>query len=158
MRRLARFALCLATCVLLAGCGGGGGIRERVFPPRATVQELAVQPDGRWALKLRLENFSNVPMRFDRVEATLKVATAQAGTLALQPGVSVGPESAEVIDLTLAPSSAAANHVQAAGVRRGSVAYELTGTIHSSEPERRRDAFEFKSQLSAVPGLTGVLR
>jgi hypothetical protein len=157
MRRFARFALLLATPLLLASCGGGG-IRERIFPPSASVQELAVRPDGTWAVKLRLQNFSNVPMRFDRVEATLKIASAAAGTLSLQPGVSVGPESAEVVDATLAPSSAAANHVQAAGVRRGSVAYELSGTIVSGEPERRDDDFEFKSQLSAVPGLSGVLR
>jgi hypothetical protein len=156
MRRLPRFALCFALLLLLAACGDG--IRERVFPPTVSVQELALQADGRWILKLRLQNFSNVTMRFDRVDATLKIASAQAGTIALQTAIDVGPESAEVVDFALMPGSAAANQIQAAVQRRGSVAYALAGTIASSEPDQRRDDFEFKSQLSAVPGLTGVLR
>lgn len=156
MRRFAPLALLASLLLLLAACGDG--IRERVFPPTVSLQELAVQPDGRWALKLRLQNFSNVPMRFDRVDATLQIASAAAGTITLTPGLSVGPESAEIVELVLLPASAAANHIQAANVRRGNVAYALSGTIVSSEPDSRRDEFEFKSQLSAVPGLPGVLR
>lgn len=156
MRRFALLALLLSLSLLLAACGDG--IRERVFPPTVSLQEVAVRPDGRWSLKLRLQNFSNVPMRFDRVDATLKIATAQAGTIALAPGLSVGPESAEIIEHVLLPASAAANHVISASHRGGNVAYVLSGTIVSSEPDSRRDEFEFKSQLSAVPGLPGVLR
>ena len=156
MRRFAQLVLLAPLLLLLAACGDG--IRERVFPPTVSLQELALQPDGRWNLKLRLQNFSNVPMRFDRVDATLKIASAQAGAIALAPGLSVGPESAEIVDFVLLPGSAAANHVIAASQRGGNVAYALSGTIVSSEPDSRRDDFEFKSQLSAVPGLSGVLR
>lgn len=156
MRRFAPLVLLAPLLLLLAACGDG--IRERVFPPTVSLQELALQPDGRWALKLRLQNFSNVPMRFDRVEATLKIASAPAGAIALSPGLNVGPESAEIVEYLLLPASAAANQIQAANLRHGNVAYALSGTIVSSEPDSRRDDFEFKSQLSAVPGLPGVLR
>lgn len=155
MRRFAPLVL-LALLLPLAACGDG--IRERVFPPTVSLQELALQRDGRWTLKLRLQNFSNVPMRFDRVDATLKIATAKAGAIALTPGLSVGPESAEIVEFVLLPASAAANHVMSASQRGGNVTYVLAGTIVSSEPDSRRDDFEFKSQLSAVPGLPGVLR
>jgi predicted small lipoprotein YifL len=158
MRRLATFAPLLLVFLLSLTACGGSGVRERVFPPTASVQELALQADGRWLLKIRLQNFSNVPMRFDAVEATLKIGPANAGSVSLQPGLDVGPESAEIVELSLLPASAAANHVQAANARRGSVAYTLAGTIRSSEPDSRRDEFEFKSQLSHVPGLTGILR
>jgi hypothetical protein len=156
MRRSAPLALLALFLLLLTACGDG--IRERVFPPTVSLQELALQPDGRWTLKLRLQNFSNVPMRFDRVDATLKIATAQAGTIALAPALSVGPESAEIVEVTLLPGSAAANHIVNASQRGSNVAYALSGTIASSEPDSRRDDFEFKSQLSPVPGLSGVLR
>ena len=156
MRRFVPLVLLVPLLLLLAACGDG--IRERVFPPTVSLQELALQPDGRWTLKLRLQNFSNVPMRFDRVDATLQIATAPAGKIALAPGLSVGPESAEIVEYVLLPGSAAANHVVMANQRRSNVAYALTGTIVSSEPDSRRDDFEFKSQLSAVPGLPGVLR
>jgi len=156
MRRFALLALLAPLLLLLTACGDG--IRERVFPPTVSLQELALQPDGRWTLKLRLQNFSNVPMRFDRVDATLKIATAQAGTITLAPALSVGPESAEIVEFVLLPGSAAADHVIVASNRRSNVAYTLSGTIVSSEPDSRRDDFEFQSQLSAVPGLPGVLR
>jgi hypothetical protein len=156
MRRYAQIALLAPLLLLLAACGDG--VRERVFPPTVSLQELALQQDGRWVLKLRLQNFSNVPMRFDRVDATLQIATAPAGKIALAPDLSVGPESAEIVEYVLLPGSAAANHVVMANQRRSNVAYALTGTIVSSEPDSRQDDFEFKSQLSAVPGLPGVLR
>jgi hypothetical protein len=61
--------LLLGLIALLSACGGGSGVRERIFPPSASVQELAIGSDGRWTLKLRLQNFSNVSMRIDSVAA-----------------------------------------------------------------------------------------
>lgn len=143
----------------LAACGGDG-VRQRLFPPSASIQELAVQPDGSWKLKVRVQNFSNVSMTVARVEAQMKIAAASAGRIVITPGVAVPPESAEVFDTTLMPQSAAANHVQNATTQRlgGQIAYSLTGRIESSEPDQRRDEFEFKSRLATVPGLERVLR
>ena len=151
--------LLLLVTLALAGCGGGG-VKQRLFPPSASIQELAVQPDGSWKLKLRVQNFSNVSMTVDSVEATLEIGAAEAGKISLKPQLSVGPESAEVFETALLPLSAAANLVQSATNKRryGQVSYSLIGTIDSSLPDDRSDDFEFKSQLSTVPGLERVLR
>lgn len=149
----------LLTTTLIA-CGGGG-VRKRVFPPSLSVQELSEQADGAWALKLRLQNFSNVSMRFDQVQAELTIDGVAAGSLSLQPALVVGPEGAEIVNLAFVPSSEAASRVRAALEARRSLRYAVNGTIRSSEPDERgsrRDEFSFESQLSAVPGLAGVLR
>lgn len=154
-----RLSSLILLAFVLTACGGDG-VRQRLFPPSASIQELAMQPDGSWKLKLRVQNFSNVSMTIARVEAQMKIAAAPAGTIVITPGVAVPPESAEVFDATLMPGSAAANHVQNAASKRlgGQIAYSLTGRIESSEPTQRRDEFEFKSQLATVPGLERVLR
>lgn len=158
MRRVGSSLLLLMLSALLLSACGGDGIRKRVFPPTVSIQEVAVQADGRWALKLRLQNFSNVAMRFDSIEARLRIGSADAGAVALQPMLSVPPESAEIVDFSLTPASAAANHIQMAQAGRSSVHYTIEGTIRSTEPDTRRDEFKFESQLTVVPGLTGVLR
>jgi hypothetical protein len=157
MRRLL-LLLPLLMLLQLAACGGGGGVRKRVFPPVVSVQELVERPDGGWALKLRLQNFSNVSMRFDAVEATLKIGSDEAGTINLQPMLSVGPESADVVDYTLQPDAGAAAQVHEALGERRSVTYSIDGTVRSTDPDSRRDSFSHQSQLSAVPGLAGTLR
>lgn len=143
----------------LAACGGDG-IRPRLFPPSASIQELSVQPDGSWKLKVRVQNFSNVAMTIERVDATLKIAAAEAGQVTLLPKLSVSPESAEVFETSLRPKTSAANLVNSATSKLmdGQVAYSLTGTIAASQPDARRDEFEFKSRLTTVPGLERVLR
>ena len=150
--------LLLGLIALLSASGGGSGVRERIFPPSASVQELAIGSDGRWTLKLRLQNFSNVSMRIDSVAAELHVAGQPAGRIEAQPGLDVPPESAEIVEVVVTPASAAAAAVRAATDQRGNVRYAISGTIRSSEPDSRRDEFSFDSQLSAVPGLAGVLR
>jgi hypothetical protein len=117
-----------------------------------------MQRDGHWQLKVRLQNFSNVTMRVTSIDAELKLGHAVAGRVTLSPNINVAPESAEVVEFTLLPQSAAANPVQNALSRRRHVFYALKGVIVSSEPRQRSDEFSFESQLTPVPGLTGVLR
>ncbi|HEY4542440.1 MAG TPA: hypothetical protein VIG66_08715, partial [Noviherbaspirillum sp.] len=93
------------TALLLAGCSSGPV--RRVSEPSARIQQLTVRADGSWSAELRIENFSSVPMRFDRVSLAVAVGGEAAGTLQGEPGVSVGPESADVATLTLMPNSAA---------------------------------------------------
>jgi hypothetical protein len=159
MARCLRYSLLVVLALtLLAGCGGGGGVRQRLFPPTVSVQELAQQSGGGWTLKLRLQNFSNVTMRFDALDAKLTIDDVAAGAIVASPMLAVGPESADVVDLEFTPSSAASARVRDALAGKRSIAYTLAGQVRSTEPAKRRDDFTFTSQLTAVPGLAGVLR
>jgi len=133
----------------IAGCYGE---RKNVFPPRASIQQLTSNPDGSWSLKLRLQNFSNISMTFAHVDGKLQVGGVDAGSIALTPNLRIGPESADVIDATLAATPSAR-----AKLGNGNVQYVLVGRISTSEP-KRDEPYEFSSQLSPVPGLPGVFR
>lgn len=154
MRKLhAAFALMLLA--LLAGCASGPP--KRVFPPQATVQEVRVQPDGKWAVQIRLQNFSTVPMRFSRLEATLSVNGEQATRISIDPGLSVGPGSNELVQHVFTPAAGPKAAVDQALANRRAVRYQLTGRIASSEPATDHP-FDYQSALDPVPGLTGILR
>lgn len=155
MRVLLR-ALCCAVLLLVA-CGPAGK-PKRVFPPTASIQQLVVQPDGSWALTLRLQNFSNVGMRMEQLNARLELGQVHAADLAASPGFVVPANSVELLDLVITPAEAAREPV-AAVLRGGSgLRYRLDGRISSSEPDRRQDEFEFSSSLAPVPGLANTLR
>lgn len=155
MRPLLR-ALACAALLLLVACSAGKP--KRIYPPTASVQQLLVQPDGRWALKLRLQNFSNVGMRIERVDARLELGEVHAADLVAQPGFVVPASSVEVLELVVTPTEAAREPV-AAVLRGGSgLRYRLSGTLVSSEPRQREDEFEHASALAPVPGLQDTLR
>lgn len=69
--------------LLLAGCASGP--IKRVSEPTASIQQLSVGADGQWTVDLRLQNFSNVPMRFDQVALKLRTGDEAAGELKLRP-------------------------------------------------------------------------
>src|SRR5688572_4177989 len=124
--------LVLLATLALAACAGGE--KRRINPPRASVQELAVQDDGRWRVSVRLQNFSSVPTEFADVEAQLEIGGQAAGTLKLQPALVVGPESADVVQVVLAPQSGAKSAVAAALASGQSVRYRVSGQIATREP------------------------
>jgi hypothetical protein len=157
MPRISRLLACLAVVAAfaLAGCAGGG--RRQINPPRASVQELAVQADGQWRVSVRLQNFSSVPTAFADVDAELVVGGQPAGALRLSPALTVGPESADVAVVTMAPQSGAKSAIAAALASGRSVRYRLSGKIGTREPKGSYP-FEYDSALSPVPGLAGVLR
>ena len=154
MKRIALLLL----CGLLAACSTGP--TRRVSEPSANIQQLTVRADGSWSVDLRINNFSNVPMRFDRVALALTVGGEAAGTLQGQPALSIGPESADVASVSLAPSPAAKIAVADALVRKGSVAYALKGTLDAAAEDSRARSYDVErnNTLSAVPGVAGVLR
>lgn len=147
--------LCMA---LLAGCGTGPV--RRVSEPSARLQQLTVGADGRWSAQLRIENFSSIPMRFESVNLALDIGDYPAGTLALQPGITIGPESADVVDASLSPTGEAKLAMADALAAGRSTAYTLKGTIGAIPDEGRLRQFEIErsSMLSPTPGLPGVLR
>jgi hypothetical protein len=154
-RLLALLVVVVATLVL-AACAGGGGER-RINPPRASVQELAVQDDGQWKVSVRLQNFSSVPTRFEDVDAQLEIGGQPAGALKLQPALTVGPESADVVVVMMAPQAGAKAAVATSLGAGRSVRYRVSGQIRTSEPKGSYK-FEYDSALNPVPGLPGVLR
>ena len=145
-------------CLLLAACATGPS--RRVSEPAANIQQLTVRADGSWSLDVRINNFSNVPMRFDGLNLAMAVGAVPAGTLSARPGLSIGPESADVATVTLTPSSAARIVVADALARGTSVHYSLEGGIDAAPENRSAHTFQVErsNTLGPVPGLPGVLR
>ena len=142
----------------MAGCATGPA--RRVSEPTASIQQLTVGTDGRWSVELRLQNFSSVPMRFDRIAMTLRTGTEVAGELQASLALTVGPESADIAIVTLAPSAAARIVIADALAERRSMNYSLEGTIDAAAEDRKTRDYKIKrdSALSPVPGLPGVMR
>ena len=151
-------ALVLLLCAMVAGCGGGPV--KRVSEPAASIQQLTVRADGSWSVDLRINNFSSVPMRFERVSLAVTIGGEAAGTLQGQPAIDIGPESADVATLTLAPASGARIAVADALSSRRTLSYALAGSIDATPEDGKSRSFDIdrSSLLSPVPGLPGVLR
>lgn len=146
----------LSLLAMLSACASGPP--KRVFPPTASVQELRRDSEGAWTLELRLQNFSTVAMRFERIDAELELDGQPAGRVEAPISQSVPPGSAEVVSLAFTPSAAAAEALNGALDTRRGLGYRMHGRLSSSEPGRREDPFDFSSALTPMPGLDGVLR
>ena len=157
MRNLLRFAL-FAFALALAACSSGPV--RRISPPTASIQQLTVNADGSWKIDLRLQNYSSIPMRFDSAKLAVTMAGQPAGELQSSPGISIGPESADVVSVAFAPSVAAKLIVADALAGRQGVAYALAGTLDATPEDGKPRDFEIDSRntLSPMPGLQGVLR
>lgn len=158
MKRLALAAPLLAS-LLLGACGSGGPVR-RVSDPSANIQQLSVHADGSWSLDLRIDNFSSVPMRFDAIDLAMSIDGQPAATLRANPAFSIGPESADVATLQLAPQPGARIAIADALVRGRGIGYHLEGSITATPDKGGARTFRFKrdNALAPVPGLPGVLR
>ena len=153
-----RFFLFAALALLLAGCAGSPV--RRISEPAASIQQLTVPADGRWSIELRLQNYSSIPMRFDSAKLAVTMAGQPAGELQSSPGISIGPESADVVKLRLQPTSPA-RIVMADTLASGrSLFYELEGTVKATPEEKKQRSFDLTSRnsLNQAPGLPGVLR
>ncbi|ALN58895.1 MULTISPECIES: LEA type 2 family protein [Lysobacter] len=153
--RVIGLALLLA---LLAGCKTGPV--RRVSEPAARIQQLTVKADGSWSVDLRIENFSSIPMQFDRLDLQLKLGEENAGQLQAQPALSIGPESADVVTLALKPAGGARIAIADALAGGRSVNYSLAGDIAATPSEAKQRTFQIErsSALSPAPGLPGVMR
>jgi hypothetical protein len=154
-RRLAIVALC-AFAVALPGCGGGG-VKKQINPPRASIQQLTVLPNGQWKLVLRMQNFSNVPTQFSTLSGKLSFGDHPAGDLSASPNMNIGPASADTVETTMTPSLEAKMAVASALSASQSVRYSFEGKIGTSQRSTPYD-FKFESSLNPAPGLPGVLR
>ena len=155
MSRIAKTVLVISFLALLAACSSGP--KKRINPPRASIQQLAVQADGSWQLSVRLQNFSSVSTAFSSVDAKLVIGGQDAGRVVLQPGISIGPESADVVVARLTPTLGAKLVVASAIASSQSTAYSLSGTIVTTTPKGNYP-FNYDSTLNPAPGLNGVMR
>ena len=153
-----RWGAATVCAAMLAACASGPV--RRVSEPSARIQQLTVRADGSWSAELRLENFSSVPMRFDTISLAVTVAGEAAGTFAATPAQVVGPESADVVTLTLNPAASAKLAVADALAGNRSLPYSLKGSVAATPDEGRVRTFQIErnSALSPAPGLPGVLR
>lgn len=153
-------ATIMTTLTMLALAGCLGGPVKRVSEPTASIQQLSVGSDGQWSVELRLQNYSSVPMRFDRVALTLRADTEIAGELKAEPALTVGPESVDIATIKLAPSAASRMLIADALADRRSLKYTLEGTLTAAAEDRKARDYKIKrnSALSPVPGVPGVMR
>lgn len=158
MRHRTRYALIALCALALTACGSG--VVKRVSEPAASIQQLSVGNDGNWTVELRLRNYSSMPMRFDNVALKVTVGDQLAGTLSNTQGVSIGPSSADVINITLQPTSSAKLIVADTLVGGRSLPYELSGNINVTPDGYKQRSFEVETRntLNQAPGLPGVLR
>ena len=147
-----------AALLMLAGCASGPV--RRVSEPAVGIQQLTVGADGGWALELRINNFSSIPMRFDALDLKLSVAGQDAGALTAQPALDIGPESADVVNVSLKPQAMARLQVANALASAQGIAYSLSGSVRATPEKAKQRSFEVKrdSSLSPVPGIPGALR
>jgi LEA14-like dessication related protein len=154
-----RLTVIALACMLFSACASGPP--RRVSEPTASIQQLTVRTDGSWSVDLRLQNYSSVPMRFAALSLAVSIGDEAAGTLQAQPALAVGPESADVVTVALAPTSSA-RILLADRLAAGShVDYRLQGTVEAGPEDRastRTYTIARGSRLSPVPGLPGVLR
>lgn len=155
MRSSVKTVFAIAFLALLTACSSGP--RKRVNAPKASIQQLAVQADGQWQISLRLQNFSNISTAFSSVDAKLVIGGQDAGRIQVNPGIRIGPESADVVVATLRPSLEAKLVVASALAARQSTTYTLSGKIGTSDPKGSYE-FSHDSQLDPAPGLNGVMR
>ncbi|MEP6632698.1 MAG: LEA type 2 family protein [Luteimonas sp.] len=159
LRKFRNAAVVGAACAALLAACSSGPVR-RVSQPAASIQQLSVRVDGAWSVDLRIENFSSIPMRFDAVNLAMTIDGETAGTLQSQPALTIGPESADVVTLPLAPASTARIAIADALADRRGMSYTLNGTVDATPDKSRQRHFDLKrsSTLNPVPGLPGVLR
>ena len=137
----------LAITLLITSCGGGPV--RKVHPSTSGIQQLAVQADGSWKITLRIENFSTFPMHYSALDAKLSIAGKQAGEIHAKPDMDIVGNSGDVIEATLVPAAKLP--------ASGDFAYQLKGTIATSEPKERFE-FDKSSRLSPVPGVSNTYR
>ena len=147
MKRAFGLLVCVVV-LLLAACSTGPV--KRIFPPSASIQELAVQADGSWQLSLRVQNFSTVPMTFAKITAKVMVDGVDVGEIDVSPNVDIVGENADVVRGTLRSSTKLTNG-------KG-IGYTLKGQIEVSEPNAKRFDFDHSSRLSPVPGIANTWR
>lgn len=158
-RRTSCIAALLALVACTLGACGSGPVR-RISEPAASIQQLTVRADGQWDVQLRLDNFSSVPMRFTTTNIQVAFDNGAAGSVQTQPDISIGPESADVVNATVSPTADGRARIATALADGRSLNYTLGGNVDAAPQDAKVRTYKIKreSALTPVPGLAGVLR
>jgi hypothetical protein len=150
-----------AAMLALSACGGSRtstGLIKRVNPPSASLERLAAtDPAAPVRLAVRMQNFSTVATRFERIEAAIGIDGWPAGQLVASPGIEIPGLSSDVIEIDWSPTADERTRIDAAARGGRALRYRLEGTIETSEPSGTFE-FEFESRLTPVPGRPGEFR
>ena len=145
---LRRLPVLFALGFLLVACGSGGPPRK-VHPATASIQQLAVQADGSWKLRLRIQNYSTFSMHFSAIDAALSVDGKNVGTLKVAPDIDIVGNNGDIVDALFKPATRVTFGTD--------IGYALKGTIDTSEP-KESFKFETASRLTPVPGVPDTYR
>jgi predicted small lipoprotein YifL len=154
--RLALVVLMLAFAAL-AACGGNGGLPRRINPPGVTIQQWQTAPDGNWQITLRVQNYSTVPVRFDRVDAELALDGVGAGSMSVALETEIPGQYAEIFTVSVSPSPAARERLARLAAEGQGFGYRLSGTVATAEPDDRYP-LDYSSSMTPVPGVAGQYR
>ena len=102
MTQLRILAICFA--LLLGACASTPP--KRINPPQVAVQRLVTAANGAFDVELRLENQSDIAMRFASFDLAFRIAGIDAGRLAATPDLEVAAHSAEIVKLQLQSAQA----------------------------------------------------
>ncbi len=156
---LRTLVLLATSALLLAGCGSNGPVR-RISEPAASIQQITVRADGRWELQLRLNNYSSIPMRFTGTRLDVAFDNGAAAHIEAQPGLDIGPETADAFTTTITPTAAGMARIATALADGHGLSYTLEGSVQAVPADASEKSWKVKasSALSPVPGLPGTLR
>lgn len=160
MKRLLSWMLPALLLAVLSACAPP---RKSMFPPTISVQQLTVQPDGRWHMQMRILNNSYGPMEFRAIHLTMTIDNEPATSIDADFTLGIPALSADVTDVTIQPSAEAAKALGTIADKgsAGGLAYTLEG-IANAIPDKSDKVREYKVQshdwLSAVPGVENTYR
>lgn len=149
-----RFAINLIVSMLCALLLAGCGPVRRISEPTVNIQQLSVDKKDIWSIDLRLQNYSNVPMHFQRATLSLETGSQVAGTLDVKISLLIGPESVDVTSIQLQPSALGKIAVADALAGNHSLPYRLKGKVWATlEGSNKPREFEIdtRNMLNMTP-------
>ncbi|TAN08723.1 MAG: hypothetical protein EPN38_02040 [Rhodanobacteraceae bacterium] len=156
-RRRLWLAALLGAALGLAGCTSMG---TKLQPPTASIQQLALQSNGDWAVVVRFQNYSyDTGMHVYTIDAALSLGGKPAGQVRFAPALDIPATDADVASVTLKPDAAGAAALAAA--KRNAIQYELKGTLAVGKGHKgKAEPFKLdgKGYLSPVPGVSNIWR